>query len=702
MSVQGATLFSDPNGSEWMVVAAEGRVFVTGENRVARELSLNGETLTGDCSFTQTYDKLLLWRGTGSAPLQMETFDAGFVAVTQTSSGSGEGTGTQVIPNSDGARFFQNRVFVPFIYSGTKKDFVAVGDIGNYTRYKYPQNAFRFNDGADDDIVDLAPFGRTSMAVFKQKSVRIVDNLVADTAGDYSAAVSDLVTSTHGLVARSAWVAVGRDLYYVSTRGVTSLQLTEENRVKGVDLPLSAPLEATWNRVNWRFRDKIRIGYWDNKLYVALPLDDARVVDTSANLATGTYMNFGGVGRISLTGLQESGWYYYERGSADDTSAVGENTIADSGFVQATELGVILLFGTIGVATTATLYYVPFYNCNTAVAVFDFLTGAWAGVDETPYVTHVKEFLTPTLLGKQRLVAVTEDGLLRLWEEGFEDERRTTVASPYVDLTVQSQPTGVDTFQLNNASGDLIDVDTASNVNIGTTWGTFLTGGLLTSARSNLYSGYAGTWTAPGGTVTQQDWGIRWTSTTSTLQPFNINGVEIHNSGPFDWAYVDLITGTQITTQSVSTSVTTRGYAMQDGDGKRFQRVGLVVQTWNPNFSITGLTDGVNESATVATGQTRSNTIYSIAQAAWVATNVNDDHGDPWREDYSVALGSGFNLGSGVDPELQQTSLVRLKMQQRGNSCQLTLANTSGRCTLKSVEMEAIPGDRTLGTKYSG
>lgn len=157
MSVQGATLFSDPNGTEWIVVAAEGRVFVTGEGRVAREISLNGATLTGDCTFTQTYDQLLLWRGTGSAPLQMITFDGGFVAVTQTSSGAGAGTGTQVIPNSDGARFFQNRVFVPFIYVGAKKDFVAVGDIGNYTRYKFPQNAFRFNDGADDDIVDLAP-----------------------------------------------------------------------------------------------------------------------------------------------------------------------------------------------------------------------------------------------------------------------------------------------------------------------------------------------------------------------------------------------------------------------------------------------------------------------------------------------------------------------------------------------------------------
>lgn len=694
MSVQGATLFSDPNGTEWIVVAAEGRVFVTGEGRVAREISLNGATLTGDCTFTQTYDQLLLWRGTGSAPLQMVTFDGGFVAVTQTSSGAGEGTGTQVIPNSDGARFFQNRVFVPFIYVGAKKDFVAVGDIGNYTRYKFPQNAFRFNDGADDDIVDLAPFGRTSMAVFKQKSVRIVDNLVPDSNGDYSSAVSDIVTNTHGLVARGAWVAVGRDLFYVSTRGVTSLQLTEENRVKGVDLPLSTPLAATWNRINWNLRDKIRIGYWDNNLYVALPLDDARVVDTT-NLATGNYDPASG--NLNLT-VTSGAAYYFSFGPDELTLVNGTDTLTRSGFFTAQSTTVVFN-GTLNQPTTATLNYVPFYNVNTAVAVYDFQTGAWAGVDETPYVTHVKEFLTATIQGKQRLVAVTEDGLLRLWEEGFEDERLTTVALPYVDLTVESQPSGADTLQLNTSTGDLIAVDSASAVNVGTTWGTSTTA----LARTNLYSGWAAIpWSSPGGTVSQQDWGIRWTSTTSTLQPFAINGVTIMNSGAFDWAYVDLITGTQITTQSVSTSVTTRAYAMQDMDGKRFQQVGLRLVTWDPTFSITGLTDGVNETSTVATGQTRSNTVYSIDQAAWVSTNANDDHGDPWREDYSVTLGAGFNLGSGVQPELEQQSLVRLKMQQRGNSCQLTLANTDGRCTLKGVELEAIAGDRTMGTKYSG
>jgi hypothetical protein len=694
MSVQGATLFSDPNGVEWIIVAGEGRVYRTRENDVAREISLNGETLSGDCSFTQCYDKLLLWRGTGSAPLQMETFDGGFVAVTQTTSDSGAGTGTQPIPNSDGARFFQNRVFVPFIYTGTKKDFVAVGDVGNYTRYKFPQNAFRFNDGADDDIVDLAPFGRTAMAVFKQKSVRIVDNLVPDTNGDYSAAVSDIITNTHGLAARNAWVGVGRDLYYVSTRGVTSLRLTEENRVKGVDLPLSAPLAATWARVNWNLRSKIRIGYWDNKLYVALPLDDGRVINET-NLASGTYNVVTGNLYISVT---SGSAYYFSFGANELTLTAYPDTLTRSGFFTA-QTSTVVFNGTPGAATTATLYQVPFYNCNTAVAVYDFQTQTWNGNDQTDYVTHVKEFITPTLQGRQRLVAVTEDGLLRLWEEGFEDERLVAVSTPYVDITVESQPATGKTIRLNTLTGDVVTASTPASSNSGLTWGTSTTA----LARTNLYSGWAGIpWTTTGGTVTQTDWGIRYTASTSTLPDIALNGVTIKNSGAFDWAYVDIISGTLVTPQSVSTSLTTRAYAMQDSAGKSFEWATAIVETWNPSFSLTGLTDGVNETATLASAQTRDSTRYTTNNTtAWVSTNANNDHGNPWREDYSVSAGTGFNLGSGVVLELHQESLVRLRMAQRGNTAQVTLANTQGRTLLKSIELAGVTGDRTAGTKYA-
>ena len=357
------------------------------------------------------------------------------------------------------------------------------------------------------------------------------------------------------------------------------------------------------------------------------------------------------------------------------------------------------LTGTPSAAVTATLYAVPFYNCNTAIAVYDFLNQAWCGVDQTDYVTHAQEFLTPTIQGRQRLVFVTPDGLLRLYEDGFEDDRVTTVGYPYVDVTVESGPASPNSIQLNTSSGTIAAADATTGTNAGTTWGTNTTA----NARANLYLGYStALWSAPGGTVAQVNYGLRWTSTSSTLAAFAVNGVTIKNSGAYSWGYVDIVQGTQITPQSVSMSVTTRAYAMQNPNGKAYQQATLRVATWNPSFTVTSITDGVNETAALASAQTRSRTSYAIAAPAWDATNANDDHGNPWREDYSVIVGTGFNLGSGVDPELHQESLVRLRMNQRGNSAQLRLANAQGRCVLKSVEVDAITGDRTGGTKYSG
>lgn len=701
MSVQGATLFSDPNGDEWMIVAAEGRTFATRATSPAQEISLNGNTLTGDCSFTQAFDTLILWRGTASEPLVLTDFAAGWQTVTQTASDPDAGSGTQPIPNSDGAAFFQNRLLVPFIYTD-KKDFVAVGDIGNYTRYAYPQNAFRFNDGSDDEIVDIAPFGRSSVVVFKQKSVRIVDGLTPDSNGNYTGAFQDIVTNTHGLVAPRAWAAVGRDLYYVSTTGVTSLRLTEENKVKGVDLPLSAPLAATWGRIKWSLRDRIRMAYWDSKLYIAVPLDDARY-QLSTNLATGTYAFSAGAYRITLTGMQPLGWYYFSPG-ANDTSAGGFSSTA-GGYFQASALGVIVLVGIGAVACTATLNYVPFYEVNNAVLVYDFITQAWAGADATDGVTHVKEWLLPTIDGQRRLVAATEDGLLRLWEEGYEDEIRTAITNPWMDLQVTSSPT-LSPSSIKAGGGNTASADSGSATNSGSIWGA----STLAIARANLYAGLnALTWGGSGFTATQLDWGARITSTGTSQVDVQINGSAqfgltnyLRSDCTFGWLTVALYEGYAITTQAVSTSVTTRAYTMQDGSGKRYQSAELTLQTWAPSFSVSVTADGVNELDTVASAQTRSRTTYTIAAAAWTPSNANNDHGNPWRQDYTVTLGSGFNFGTGVNLGLHQTSLERRGLTLRGNACALTLANTSGRCTLKSVDLQAIPGDRTFGTKYTG
>ena len=150
------------------------------------------------------------------------------------------------------------------------------------------------------------------------------------TTGDYSQAVSDVITTTHGLVARNAWTVVGRDLFYVSTKGVTSLTLTQENQVKGVDLPLSTPLAATWERINWRLRENIRLAYWDNKLFVAVPLDDGGQLESANLVPNGT--TYDGGGSANVTGLTAGQTYLYTAGVNDTGAATSPAVVTLSCF----------------------------------------------------------------------------------------------------------------------------------------------------------------------------------------------------------------------------------------------------------------------------------------------------------------------------------------------------------------------------------
>lgn len=272
---QGATVFRDPESTQWDIVVAAGQVWAFTMNQTGIRVPLPaGITLAEDedteYEFTQAFDKLLLWRGEDETPLLLESINDGFAEITQTSSGSGNGTGTLTIPNSNRASFIQNRVFA---CSG---DNVYISDAQNLSRYSL-LNAARINDGSDDRLLHVVPFGDTSAVAFKTKSVHLLGNLVADTSGNFSSATRTTITRQHGLVAPNAIAQVGRDLFYMSSDGLTSVQLTEENNVRGTDVPLSWPMKALWDRINWRAAHRSQLAYWDSKLYWAVPVDNSPV-----------------------------------------------------------------------------------------------------------------------------------------------------------------------------------------------------------------------------------------------------------------------------------------------------------------------------------------------------------------------------------------------------------------------------------------
>jgi len=188
---------------------------------------------------------------------------------------------SDIMPNSEAAIYIQNRIAVITTYDqstfgyASKPDFVFFSDILD-EKHTYFSQQLRINQGDDSILVDLVKMNENQILAFKDKNVSLLTGVVV---GDGNALGQSLAQQTlignYGLAARGAAVMVGTDCYfYASRRGIVSITQTEQNKARGVDVPLSEAIQPIIDRVDSRHEDKIRLAFNDNKLYAALPLDD--------------------------------------------------------------------------------------------------------------------------------------------------------------------------------------------------------------------------------------------------------------------------------------------------------------------------------------------------------------------------------------------------------------------------------------------
>lgn len=148
----------------------------------------------------------------------------------------------------------------------------------------------------------------------------------------------------------------------------------------------------------------------------------------------------------------------------------------------------------------------------------------------------------------------------------------------------------------------------------------------------------------------------------------------------------------------IADEMVTRGYYGKRRGRKRFSRVEVVVSTWRPSLSITAGTDGPGEETAVVSDLTTSRTTYATLKAPYTATNTNDDHGDPYRGDYSVQGSDNLLPKSGFLPEQHAEQMLRRRVLARGDYLQVTIANAEGSCRVRRVAVEAIEADHKTQT----
>ena len=352
------------------------------------------------------------------------------------------------MPNGYNAAFVGNRVLLPTSYipgasssvAGSytaKRDYVAPSDLLDPTRFSV-NNEFRINQGSDDELQALVKLGQASVVCLKDRSVHLLDNLT----GDLSNATGQVLIQNYGVVNPHAWTLAGKDLVFVSPRrGVVSLRQSVAGEIQGVEVPLSAPIDPLIQRINWSLAEKIRVAYCDNKLYVAVPLDEGECQGRNLLFPELQYDQIDGDGNgwmdlASYLTVGETYEWTPDAGGVERFYNGSEYVTETTRFTYAGETMWVWFPSSLPLGVQSQLRQIR-SGVNNAILVFDYAAeategdapnwrgahpaGQWLGHD-TGDELAVREMLVATVGGRQRLLLATEDGWVSIYEETeFED-----------------------------------------------------------------------------------------------------------------------------------------------------------------------------------------------------------------------------------------------------------------------------------------
>ena len=190
------------------------------------------------------------------------------------------GLGFTHMPAPEFAVYHQRRLVMPFQFSVDASansytsrgiiDEVIASDILDSDTYDQIYAQYRFNAGEADFTVGLHSFSEDNLMVFNRNSIHLISNTTS-----LQSASTKLLTDEVGCVARKSIEQVGNQVIFLSDNGVYSTQFFDEYNLRGTETPLSEPINETIKRINKDQRSQAVAVYFDNRYFIAVPLDDA-------------------------------------------------------------------------------------------------------------------------------------------------------------------------------------------------------------------------------------------------------------------------------------------------------------------------------------------------------------------------------------------------------------------------------------------
>ena len=193
------------------------------------------------------------------------------------------GLGFSYMPGPPWATYFQRRLWMPYLYDtgGTLTvstytnrgiaDEIIASDILDSNTYDRVLNQFRISGGTADYTVAMHGFYDDALVVMNRNSI----HAVVGTQGSLADTVVKELTSEVGCLARKSVVMQANNLIFLSDNGVYALTFLNDYNLRGTEEPLSKNIQPYIDRINARLAENSTAVYYDNRYYLAVPLDSA-------------------------------------------------------------------------------------------------------------------------------------------------------------------------------------------------------------------------------------------------------------------------------------------------------------------------------------------------------------------------------------------------------------------------------------------
>jgi hypothetical protein len=329
-------------------------------------------------------DKIYVVENGSTELLQGQETDSGYTVATVPTSGSftfyaeipdhaatsvvytkkiSVGTGYTHMPAPAWGTYHQRRLWVPYAYtmagsSGASptitarnvSDEIIASDILDSDTYDRLQNQFRITAGTADYVVALEPFAEDNLLAFNRNSI----HLLSGVSGSIADVSVRLITSEVGCVARKSIVQVGNQVLFLSDNGVYSANFGDLYNLRGAGVPLSEPIQATINRINRDYAYKAVGAYYNNRYYLAVPLD---ANTTNSTILVYNFLNQGweSIDSVGSEGFNVTNFIPASNGGLNNLYAISLGGAIHRLEVREDGNDILSLYGGI----TAATYYVP-------------------------------------------------------------------------------------------------------------------------------------------------------------------------------------------------------------------------------------------------------------------------------------------------------------------------------------------------------